>query len=351
MVCTLLLLLAAPAFESFDAPLDPQRWFIGAPNRPKKGRLGLPEGGFLAARGIEQLARLQVFFRGGLTITFHDPREPLTGAKSTLVIPRGKGDRVLVVTPDGARVDGEKVDWSGKPLGAFVLRGPAELDEVRVTPAPQPPPAPSKLERQTPFWLTTPQRHGDYRRVTLTLWDVPVCFLLRRGESAVAPLRGPRGPVLGWMVTVSDGRATSLKASAHELAMRDWGDERGNLGAREFKEYLAREYALFELLASAQRVLNASRPDRKLEPLVALAVIRHANSVRAALALAETNRQTAALRLIRAELPKGHVSSDQIRAAAGRAARKLLGDPPWEGFSFDPQDRYATLTEAREHLR
>lgn len=360
MPCALatLLLVAAPVFENFDQPLDPQRWFIGAPSTPKKGRLFLPKGGWLAARGLpaDGVERLQFLFRhrgGEFKITFHDPREPLTGPKSTLVVPKKKGDRVLVISAAGVHVDGEKVAWDGAPAGAFTLHGPVELDEVRVLPAPPPLQEPSALERATLFWSTTPQRYAEFRRVTLTLWDVPVCFLFRRDKSSVTALQGARGPILGWKVSVSDGKKLAFKASADELAMRDWGDERGNLGAKGFKEYLAREYAMFELLGAAQRVLNASLPGRRLEPLVALAVIRHADNARAALALARTHRNGVVLKMMSEQLPRGRVSSDQIRAAAGRAARKLLGRAPkeWTGFAFDPQGRYATLQEAREHLR
>jgi hypothetical protein len=353
-----LLLVAAPAFETFDRPLDPQRWFIGAPNTPKKGRLVLPKDGWLAARGLptDGVERLQILFRhrgGDFKITFHDPREPLTSPKSTLVVPKKKGDRVLVISAAGVHVDGERVAWSGRQGGAFTLHGPVGLDEVRILPAPPPLEERSALERATLFWSTTPQRHAGFRRVTMTLWDVPVCFLFRRDTSSVAPLQGPRGPVLGWKVSVSDGKELSFRASADKLAMRDWGDERGNLDAKGFKAYLAREYALFELLGAAQRVLNASLPGRRLDPLVALAVIRHADNARAALALARSQKDGVALKLLSAELPRGRVSSDQIRAAAGRAARKLLGRAPkeWTGFAFDPQGRYATLQEAREHLR
>lgn len=353
------LLLAAPAFETFDAPLDPRRWYVGAPNEPRKGSLALPKGGWIATRDVPEdgLVRLEVRFRhtgGDLEVTFHDRREPLAAPKGApLVVPRRKGERVLVVTGDGAKIDGEALDWKGAPSYALRLGGRVELDEIRMLPAPPAPVEPSALESRTLFHVTTPPRHGEYRRVTLTLWDVPVSFLLRRGPSAIEPLQGPGGPLLGWLVTVSDGKETARRAMAHDGAMRDWSDERANLGDEAFRAYVAGEYARFELLAAAQRVMNASLPGRKLEPLVPLAVVRHANAARSAAALAEMNGDKAALKLLRAGMPRGRASSDAIRAAAAAAARKLLGRAPeeWRGFAFDPTQRYATLQEAKEHLR
>ena len=355
----ILLFLAGPAFETFDAPLDPQRWFIGTGERPRDGRLRLDKGAWIAARGLsdEGVERIEIRFRhrgGDLQLTFHDRREPLASpTQPVLVVPRAKGDRILVLSAAGARVDGEPLAWKGELGAAFRIEGRVELDEIRISPAPPASPEPSGLERNTLFWLTSPERHLGYRRVTLTLWDVPVCFLLKRGPSSIEPLQGPGGPVLGWLVSVSDGKHRAETAAAHPLAMRDWNDERGNLDDAAFREYLAGEYALFELLGAAQRVMNESVDAKKLEPLIALAVIRHANNARAAVALAETQKRKAALKLLEAELPKGQASSDQVRAAAARAARKLVGTAPgaWHGFTFDPQQRYATLQEAREHLR
>ena len=158
---------------------------------------------------------------------------------------------------------------------------------------------------------------------------------------------------------ISDGTATAKQAGAHPLAMRDWGDERGNLNDAEFNAYLAREYARLELLREAQRALNAAtEEERALEPLIALAAIRHADNARAALALAETRGEKKALQLVREALggdaQRRGVSSDQIRDAAGRAAKKLLGGRPpaeWPLFTFKPQERYTTLQNAREILR
>jgi len=355
------LLLAAPAFETFDAPLDPARWYVGTGAQPNKGVLRLGRDEWIAARGLpdgDGVQRIEIRFRhrgGPLRLTFHDRREPLTRpVQPELVVPAGKGDRVLVIAADGARVDGEKLAWDGKAAGAFRIGGKVELDEVRVAPDPAAAPPPSDLERRTIFLLTTPERHGEYRRVTLTLWDVPVAFLLRRGAAtAVEPLQAKGGPVLGFLVTIPDGRELARIASGHEMAMRDWSDERGNLDDAAFRDYVATEYARFELLAAAQRVMSASLPARKLDALESLAVIRHANAARAAVALAETRKDKQALKLLATELPKGRVSSDQIRAAAGRAARTLLGAPPaeWKGFAFDPTERYVTLQEAKEHLR
>ncbi|MEM8884709.1 MAG: hypothetical protein AAGD14_11615 [Planctomycetota bacterium] len=357
-----LLLLAS--FETFDQPLDPQRWLVGAPNKPKKGKLLLPRDGWIAARGIEKIVRLEIRFRhkgGALELTFHDAREPLGRPTAPPIrVPKGKGDRVLVLSPVGLRVDADRLEWSGKLTGAFriaALDGAVEIDEVKVSPTPKALRTPTTLERDTLFWMTTPQVDGDFRRVTMTLWDVPISFLFARGATSMKPLQGPGkgATILAQYVRVSNGAELALKAAAHPMAMRSWADERANLDAKAFQQYVAGVYAQFELLEQAQRVLNSAVDSKvDLEPLVALAVIRHADDARAAYALAETRKSKKALALLRAELKGARAGHDQLRAAAGRAARKLLeGRAPaaWRNFSFDPQERYLTMQEVREHLR
>lgn len=357
------------AFESFDDPVDATRWYVGVSAAPTKGRLLLTKGEFIAARELppKGVLRLEIRFRhrgGDLELTIHDSREPFsaTVGKTLRVRKKIKGksvDRVLVVSPTGARLDGESLDWAQPIVGSFRLRavgGAIELDEIRIAPTPSARLAPSRLERETLFYLGTPQRFTQddvaYRRVTVTLWDVPIALLLARGVPRNDSLAG-----LCRVVRISDGRAVAAVAARSALAMRDWNDERKNLSDSAFRDYLAREYALMELLQQAQRAMNATLPARDdLEPLVALAAIRHANTARAALALAESQGAKSALRLIRAELSGksgARITSDQIRAAAGRAARKLLGKPPtnWSGFAFDPQGRFAAIEEARGHLR
>ena len=108
---TLLLLAPAPVLDTFDAPLDPQRWYIGAANTPKSGRLRLPKGGWIVARGVphDGMQRLEVRFRakgGSLEIAFLREQEPLSRPQGEpIVIPKGKGDRVFVLSPTGARID------------------------------------------------------------------------------------------------------------------------------------------------------------------------------------------------------------------------------------------------------
>jgi hypothetical protein len=149
----------------------------------------------------------------------------------------------------------------------------------------------------------------------------------------------------------------ALKASAHSLAMRDWGDESRNLSKAQFLDYLANEYALFEMLEQAQRALNAALTgvdEKDLEALVSLAVIRHADNARAALALAETRKSKRALELMRKALGEARrPSPDAIRSAAGKAALEILGEVPaaWPGFRRDPQSRYVTLQQARDLVR
>jgi hypothetical protein len=365
------------AFESFDAPLDPSRWYLGTSAAPKKGRLLLPKDGFIAAKQLppKGVLRLEIRFRhrgGDLQLTVHDRREPFSAAIGKALRVRAskaKGqrsaaktgaDRVLVISPTGARIDGEALAWAEPIVGSFrlcAIGGAIELDEVRVTPSPSGRVPPSRLERETLYYTNTPERFTEgtvrFRRVTVTLWDVPVALLLARGKRT----RNESLAGLCRLVQITDGSAVAAAASGSARAMQDWKDEQKNLSADEYRKFLAGEYALFELLQQAQRAMNATIPNRRdLEPLIALAAIRHANSARAALALAGSQGGVEALRLMRAELPQNstaRVSSDQIRAAAGRAARKVLGKPPaaWKGFRFDPEERFAALAEARGHLR
>ena len=371
-----LLLFAAP-FETFDAPLDPARWYVGADNRPKSGRLKLAKGAWIATRGVGDAAvqRLEIRFRGAggaLELRFHKPDEPISRPMDGgIVTSRTKGDRVLVLSPIGVHVDGEPIQWQGSATGAFRLRalkGAVEIDEIRVAPAPPKPLPPSRLERDTLFLLTLPQAYHDgehrYRRATLTLWDAEVAFLFRRGTATgdCAPLGADvkRAPLLGHRLCVSDGTAWAQKAGTHKLAMADWGDERTNLSPKEYQRYLAEEYARFELLMNVQRAMLDALPEKRrksLQPMIALAAIRHSANSRAALALAETLKHDAAVKLVRKELGgdagRGRVSSDRVRAAAAKAARALLGEAPpeWPAFAFDPQSRVVTLEQTKEILR
>lgn len=369
----LMLLLLAPVLETFDGPLDPLRWYLGVPDPPAKGALVVPKGGWIASRGIEDdhVERIAVVFRhkgGVLEVTIHDAREPLSSpVGEPLVVERGKGQRTLVLTRAGAELDGEACAWKGALRGTVMLRalkGAIELDEVSVDPRPAPPPKLSWLEQRTVHFATTPLLYTEddakYGRVSLVLWDVEVAFLFRRGESAFAPLQAPvkGAPVLGALVTAGEGHALALKASGHPVAMRDWGDERRNLGNAEFLQYVTGEYAVFTVLMEAQRALNAAVPGRDdLDPLVHLAVIRHADNAHAAVALAETQGAKKALSLLKAALGRNadfaRASGDQLRQAAGEAARALLGEPPpeWPGFTFEPQSRYLTMQQARELAR
>ena len=187
-----------------------------------------------------------------------------------------------------------------------------------------------------------------------------VAVLFRRGEPAFAQLSAPPkgAPVLAALVQDGDAGALALKASGHPLAMRDWGDERGNLSRGAFLRYVKEEYALFSILQQGQRALNAAVAGRKdLEPLVHLAVIRHSANAHAATALAETQGAKKALAELRKALGKGvdprRASADKLRAAAGAAARAILGDPPpeWPNFSFDPSSRYVSIQQAKELVR
>jgi hypothetical protein len=364
----LTLICAAPTFDAFSEPLDPMRWYIGVPQPPKKGWLRIPKGGWLVSRGLpdDRIRRLEVVFRGELAVAFHSAREPLSGPQGpTLRVGRGKGVRTLVVTLSGAEVDGEALAWEGALRGTFRLhgaKGAVDIDEVRVEPRTADPPPLDELEKNTVHFATTPPvlTEGDhaYSRVTFTLWDVEVCFLMRRGEPAFKPLAAPvRGaPVLGALVSAGDARALALKASAHPLAMRDWGDERRNLSRGAFLKYVGSEYAMFCLMQDAQRALNAAVPDRKdLAPLIHLAVIRHSPNARAATALAETQGAKKALAALKKVLGKDgtRVGGDRLRAAAGAAAKEILGAPPpqWPGFQFDPMSRFVTIEQAKDLLR
>jgi hypothetical protein len=375
------LLVAAPVatvFDAFDGPLDARRWYVGVARPPKDGALRLPRDGWIAARGVPdasvELVEISFVGRGGqLEVTFHSEEEPISRPLGEpLLVPRSRGraPRLLRIGGGSASIDGEPLAWRGELKGAFRLtarRGGIELREVRVGPAVPPPPEPGYLEKRTVLLETTPgvyrDEAGPYRRVTMTLWDVDVCFLLRRrpGASSFALLSAaPKGaPNLAALVTLGDGRELASRASTHPLAARDWGDEKRNLRPGQLQAYLASQYALFDLLSNAQRALNAAVPDRDdLEPLVHLAVIRHADNSRAAVALAETvggKRALAALRrALEGEKDLRRVTGDRLRRAAGEAARaELGGEVPaaWPGFRFDPQNRYLTLEQARELIR
>ncbi len=371
MATLVLCVFFAPGFEAFEEPLDARRWYIGVPQPPKGGRLRVPKGGWIAARGYadDSLRELEVVFRhkgGDLVVAFHAGEEPLSRPRATLVVKKGKGERTLKVTAQGATLDGAPHPFKGTLTGAFLLgarRGAIELVEVRAGPRLPPPRPPSYLEKRTVLLATTPRTHAvrkrEYRRHTLMLWDCEVAFLFRRGKTDAQPLRAPvRGaPTLGLLVAAGNAADLALKASGHRLAMRDWADERGNLSRAALLAYLKKEYALFAMLRQGQRALNAAVPDRDLEPLVALAVIRHADNARAAVALAETLKEKdalAALRKALGETELARASKDQLRAAAGRAARVVLGGSApkqWPGFSFDPQSRFVTLQQARELVR
>ncbi|MHC4338693.1 MAG: hypothetical protein ACYSX0_00580 [Planctomycetota bacterium] len=373
MAILVALLLATRAYDSFDAPLAPGLWYIGVPAPPRDGTVRIPKGGWLVARnipdkGIESIA---IAFRhkgGSLVVTFHDREEPLSSPLGEpLAVTKAGGKRLLTFSAQGARLDGESVPFKGPLKGTFRIaahKGDLELLEVRVSPAPEAPPPLGYLEERSVHFASTPPcfKEGErsFRRVSLMLWDAEVCFLLARGKTAFRKLgaKAQGAPTLGTAVTVDSGEALALKASSHPLAMRDWGDERGNLANREFWEYLAERYAVFELIQQAQRSLNAALPMREgLDALTHLAVIRHADNARAAVALAETQGAKEALSALRKAIGKKaelrRLSSDKIRAAAGRAARQILGEPPgqWPGFAFDPQSRFVTLQQAADLIR
>jgi len=361
----------APTYDSFDQPLDPARWFVGVAKPPSKGVLRLPKGGWIVSRNIpdEQLREIEVHYRGRggqIELAFFRRKEPLSSPLSVILPPKANGAIVLAVKSDGATLDGKPIEWQGKLSGTFRLRalkGAVDIDEVRVAPRVGGAPEPDDLEKRTVHFLTTPQLYKTHARVTMTLWDTELCFLLRRGEQdrfglLSAPLRG--APVLAALVHLGNGHELTRAAASSRLAMRDWNDERGNLAPREFQMYLREQYRLFGLLQHAQRALNAALPKRdraKAEALVALAVIRHSDNARAAVALAQTQKATAALHALAKALgarDMGRASPSALRKAAGEAARAILGgEPPeqWPGFDFNPSGRYATIQQAKDLSR
>ncbi|MFB3066865.1 MAG: hypothetical protein ACE10D_10180 [Planctomycetota bacterium] len=375
MTAALLLLLAAPVFDTFEAPLDPDRWYIGVAAAPKKGAVRIPKNGWLASRGLPDkgVQKIEIVFRhrgGGLEVSFHTRKEPLSMPVGTRIfIPKGKGTRTLVVD-GGATLDGEPLQWKGTPTGTFRLtavKGDVEIEEVRVHPNDYEPPEWSSIDKDTVHLRTTPlvfaHEGADYSRVSLPLWDVEVSFLFRRGETSFEPLRAPvkKAPVLGALVQIGDGKALAVAAARNPIAMRDWGDERTNLSKRAFDHYLSKRYAEFEVLMQAQRALNAALPEGKrrkaAEALVYLAVIRHTDSAAAAVALVEDQGAKMALRALKEAVGKGRdyrrMKGDQLRLAAGRAARAILWEAPeeWPGFQFDPTSRYVTMSRAEELVR
>lgn len=363
MAVLVALLAFAPTFDAFDGPLDPARWYIGVAKPPQKGVLRIDKGGWIVSRHVpdDQITELRVDFRcrgGQLEVAFFSFKQPLHDPQGeVLLLPKGKSAQVLVIDKGGAKLDGKELAWKGALLGTFRLRavkGAVEVGAVQVDPRVAEPPA---LDRRTVFQATTPTRHDSFSRSVLTLWDTEVCFLFRRGkessfERLAAPVRG--APTLGLIVRIGDGKKLALAASTHALARRDWGDESRNLSRQRYLDYLAREYRTFEAIMMGQRALNAALPHRKdLEALVHLAVIRHTANAYAAVALAETQGNKAALAALRKALGSSdwrHTSADRLRRAAGEAARRILGrEPPeWPGFSFDPTSRYVTVDQARE---
>lgn len=364
MALALAALLCAAVFDPFDEPLDPQRWYVGVPGVPEKGWMRIPRDGWIVARGLpDDKERIEIVFRhkgGTLETSFHDEKEPLSSPLGTpLLLPPAPGTRTLALTATGAEVDGKPVASPGF-RGTFRLlaaKGDLEIDEVRVTPRGKEPPA---ADPRVVLAATSPAVHKEartsYSRETLTLWDVDVAILVARGEPAFAELRGkPKGaPLLGALVTAGDGRQLARRAGGHPLARADWRDETGNLPPAALEAYLDTEYAVFALVMDTQRALNAAAGSRKgLEPLVHLAVIRHAANAHAATGLAETDGARDAIAALRKAL-KGEeparASADRLRAAAAEAARAVLGEPPpeWPGFSFDPSRRYIAMTRAKE---
>jgi len=364
------LLLCFALLDSFDQPLDPLRWYVGTPHAPKGGSLRLPREGWIVARESpgEPPRRIEVDIGPGggeLEIAFFAAREPLSSPDGDAFVLKAirSGPRTLVVAAGAEGPEG----WDRVPGAVFRLRalkGDVDLLEVRIEPeAAAPAPLPP-FARRTVLLSSTPPVYADgdarFVRADLLLWDVEVCLLFRRGSPLATPLMAPPkgSPILGFLVAVDDGSALAAKAGAHALAMRDWNDERGNLPPAEYARYLAGEYALFDLLLGVQRALNAALPPRKgLDALPHLAVVRHADNARAAVALAETQGAKEALAALRkaagdkADLAR--MTSDALRAAAAGAAREILGAPPpeWPGFRFDPESRYVALMRARDLLR
>ncbi len=376
---TTLLLLSGVAlagepasFETFDGALSATRWFVGTPSLPAKGELRLPKGGWIVSRGIpdEGIEGLEVRFRergGLLRVAFCDAKAPLSAPTGAWIeVPKGKGERTLSVGAAGASVDGAALAWQGTLAGSIrveAAKGDLDLLEVRVAPRMADPPPPSALERLTVHLATTPQIHTveerAHERLSLTIWDVEVSLLFRRGAPRFDTLAGalPGCPVLGALVSLGPGGDVARRASRHPLAMRDWGDETRNLRGEELDRYLADEYEVLVLLQMAQRALNAALPGRKdLEPLVHIAAVRHADNARAALALAESDGAKEAVALVRKALgaeDPARVTGDRLRAAAAEAAKGLLGAPPpeWPGFDFAARGRFAALQRARELAR
>jgi hypothetical protein len=360
-----ILLLAASVFDGFDdGPVDPVRWYVGVPDGARKGWLRIPRDGWIVARGIpEERERIEIVFRhkgGALELAFFDGKEPLSSPLGTpLLVTAGPGVRTLALTAAGAELDGAPVaapGWKGT-FRLRALKGDIDMDEVRVAPRVPDPSAPLD-----PIVLgaTTPPFYRDgevsYSRVTTTLWDVDVALLLARGAPAFRELRAPPkgAPVLAALVTAGPAPELAKRARDHPLARADWRDEARNLPPAAFEGYLESEYGTFAVLMDAQRALNAAAPGRKgLEPLVHLAVIRHAANAHAAVGLAETDGARDALAALRKALggeAPAQASADRLRAAAGEAARALLGEPPaeWTGFRFDPTRRFVALERAKE---
>ncbi|MFI5401526.1 MAG: hypothetical protein ACHQ1G_01110 [Planctomycetota bacterium] len=360
------LLLSAAVFDGFDEPLDPARWYVGVPGAPEKGWLRIPREGWIVARGLpEECERIEVIFRhkgGILEVAFFDEKEPLSSPRGApLLVPSGEGARTLVVTRAGAEIDGKPVASHGLD-GTFRLRatrGDVEIDEVRVEPRGR---EPATADGRVVFLATTPlvYREGAtaYVREAIALWDVDVAILLARGEPAFAELRGkPAGsPLLGALVQAADARDLARRARGSALARSDWRDETRNLSPAALDAYLEEEYAVFALLMDVQRALNAATGRKDLEPLVHLAVIRHAANAHAALGLAESEGARGALDAMKKALDgeePARASADRLRAAAAAAAKAVLGDPPaeWPGFSYDPTRRFVSLERAKELVK
>lgn len=369
-------MLATPVFDTFDDPLDPALWYVGAGAAPRKGALRLAKGAWLAGRvPAEGVTRIEVVFRrrgGRLELTRHSESEPLTRPSGKpFVVAKGKGEQTLVWTGDGVTVDGEAVAAELGAPGPFRLRalkGAVEMLEVRVGPRHEAAEW-GALEKATVFGPTTPRVYHDgkreYRRTTLMLWDAEVAVLVVRADGAdeFAALRAPvkGAPALGALVVVGDGKARVRAVGGAALSMRDWGDEKGNLDPAAYAAYLGREYRTFAVLHAAQRALNLAAEglddEDKAEALVHLAAIRHTPNAHAAIALAEAAGAKLALAELRKCLPGraefGRASADALRRAAGEAARSILGkEPPfWPAFSFTPMSRFVAVQRAEELAR
>ena len=360
------LLLSAAVFDGFDDPLDPQRWYVGVPGAPEKGWLKVPRDGWIVARGLpDGRERIEIAFRhrgGALEVAFFDEKEPLSSPQGApLLLSPLEGTRRLALTASGAEIDGKPVaspGWAGT-FRLRALRGDVEIDEVRVDPRGR---EPSPLDDRVVFAATTPlvYREGEtaYVREPLTLWDVDVAVLLAQGEPAFAELRAkpPGAPLLGALVKAGDAKDLARSARGNALARRNWGDETRNLSPAALDAYLEEEYAVFALLMAAQRALNAAAGRKGLEPLVHLAVIRHAANAHAAYGLAESEGARGALDALKKALggeDPARASGDRLRAAAAEAARAILGEPPaeWPGFTFDASRRFVSLERAKELVR